>query len=130
MRKIVFITFWLLLLPVVSPGSDDCPLKGKWRSNEKATLEQMEKYGKVTERQRKFFRNNYFGKLIHEYSCTEAVSYYEGTVQRDQYTISHRYGNVLEVHFSKGVVKITLDNDCYFMPLGQLGFSEVFCRVK
>ena len=130
MRKRLLITFCLFIIPSVSLAEEDCPLKGKWHSDEKATIEQMEKYGNVTEKQRKFFSKNFFGKLTIEYSCTEAMSYYEGTVETGKYEITKRNGNTLEVESSYGKKKITLAGDCYLMSLEPLTFSEVFCKVK
>ncbi|HWR58623.1 MAG TPA: hypothetical protein VN328_07025, partial [Thermodesulfovibrionales bacterium] len=45
--------FVLCLFAGPAAAEEDCPLKGKWKSNEKATLEQMNKYGNVSEKQRK-----------------------------------------------------------------------------
>jgi hypothetical protein len=117
-------------------AKDDCLLKGRWQSNEKATLEQMEKYGDVTEKQRQFFTNNLFGKLTVEYTCTEATLYSGGTASTGKYKVIRREGNVLQVQFYDNVPddgftkRIILDGDCYQVPLHNLHFSEVFCRVK
>lgn len=117
-------------------AKESCILKGRWQSNEKATLEQMEEYGGVTEKQRQFFTNNFFGKLTVEYTCTEATLHSEGGTSAGKYKITSREGNVLEVQFydkvpNDGVTKrILLYDDCYHVPLHNLHFSELFCRLK
>ncbi len=131
--KILLVIF-LSLLPACA--KDSCILKGRWQSNEKATLEQMEKYGGVTEKQRQFFTNNFFCKLMVEYTCTEATLHSEGGTSTGKYKIIRREGNVLDVRFydkvfDDGITKrIILYDDCYHVPLHNLNFSEVFCRVK
>jgi len=130
MRKIALIIFCLFCIPSVSFAEDDCPLKGKWYSNEKATLEQMDKYGNLTEKQRKLLSNKFFGKLTIEYSCTEATIYYNDTVKTEKYKITKRNGNTLEVELSSTKEQITLAGDCYLISLEPLTFSEVFCKAK
>ncbi len=128
---LIILLFWL-----PACAKDSCILKGRWQSNEKATLEQMEKYGGVTEKQRQFFTNNFFGKLTVEYTCTEATLHSEGGTSTGRYKIIRQEGNVLEVQFYAKVLddgttkRIILYDDCYRVPLHNLNFSEVFCRVK
>jgi len=97
----------------------------------------MEKYGGVTEKQRQLFMNNFFGKLVAEYSCTEVTLHSEGGASTGKYKIVRQDGNVLEVQFydevpDDGITKtIILYGDCYqVVPLLNLHFNEVFCRVK
>ena len=127
----------VILLSLCSAcAKDSCILKGRWQSNEKVTLEQMEKYGDVTEKQRQFFTNNFFGKLTVEYTCTEVTLHSEGATSTGKYKIIHQVDNVLEVQFydkvpDDGITKrIIFYGDCYQVPLHNLHFSEVFCRVK
>ena len=134
MKTKILLMVLLSLLPACA--KDSCILKGQWQSNEKATLEQMEKYGGVTEKQRKFFTNNFFGKLMVEYTCTEATLHGEGGTSTGKYKIIRQVGNVLDVQFydkvpDDGITKrIILYGDCYQVPQHNLHFNEVFCRVK
>jgi hypothetical protein len=134
MKTKIMLMILLSLCPACA--KDDCLLKGRWQPNEKATLEQMEKYGDVTEKQRQFFTNNFFGKLTVEYTCTEATVRSKGGASTGRYKIIRQEGNTLEVRFYEKVPddgitrRIILDGDCYHVPLHNLHFSEVFCRVK
>ncbi len=128
-----------MILPclLLACAKDNCILKGRWNSNEKATLEQMEKHGGgITEKQRQFFANKFYGKLIVEYTCTEATLQSEGGPSTGKYKIIRRHENVLDVQFydkvpEDGVTKmIILYGDCYQVPQHNLHFNEVFCRVK
>jgi hypothetical protein len=127
---VILFSFW------PACAKDSCILKGRWQSNEKATLEQMEKYGGVTKKQRQFFTNNFFGKLTVEYACTETTLLSEGGSSTGKHKIIRQEGNVLDVQFydkvpDDGITKkIILYGDCYQVPLHNLHFSEVFCRVK
>jgi hypothetical protein len=111
---------------------------GKWRSNEKATIEQMEKYGNLTEEQRNIFIN-IFGKVTLQITCSEVTSYYnDSLVAKDvKYKIIKKEGNLLEIKYyapeilgGTTIKRITLVGDCYYLPLERFTFSEVFCRVE
>jgi hypothetical protein len=137
-KNIVPISLCSFLIISCATARKDCPLVGRWRSNEKATLEQMEKYGNLTEEQRNAFLN-FFGKLALEYTCSKVTSYYSDTLvaKNMKYEIIKRQGNLLEIKYYtpellEGVTtkRITLVDDCYYLPLERFTFSEVFCRVE
>lgn len=135
MKTKILLVILLSLCPACA--KDSCVLKGRWQSNEKATLEQMEKYGGVTEKQHQLFTNNFFGKLMAEYTCTEITLHSEGGTSTGKYKIIHQEGNVLEVRFydevpDDGITRtIILCGDCYqVLPLLDVHFNEVFYRVK
>ena len=88
---------------------------GKWASNEKATLEQMEKYGNLTEEQRNIFLS-IFGKLTLEYTCSKVTSYYKDSlVAKDmKYEIKYHAPELLGRATTR---RITLVGDCYYLPL-------------
>jgi hypothetical protein len=136
--NIVAISLCSFLILSCAAVRNDCPLVGKWRSNEKATLEQMQKYANLTEEQRNIF-SNIFGKLTLEYTCSKVTSYYKDSiVAKDmKYKIIKREGSLLEIKYYApellgGITtrQITLVGDCYYLPVGRFTFSEVFCRVK
>jgi hypothetical protein len=137
-KNIACISLCLFLLISCATARSKCPLAGKWRSNEKATLDQMQQYGNLTEEQRNAFLNA-FGKLTLEYTCSEVTAYYEDrlVVKNMKYEIIKRQGNSLDIKYdSKDLLgrltanRITLVGDCYYLPLEQFTFNEVFCRVK
>jgi len=137
-KNIACISLCLFLLISCATSRSKCPLAGKWRSNEKATLEQMRQYGNLTEEQRNAFLNA-FGKLTLEYTCSEVTAYYKDTliVKNMKYEIVKREGNSLGIKYDSkeflgriAANQITLVGDCYYLPLEQFTFNEVFCRVK
>ncbi len=137
-KSVVTISLCSFLIISCATARRDYPLLGKWHSNVKATLEQMEKYGNLTEEQRNIFLN-IFGKLTLEYTCSEVTSYYEGSLveKNIKYEIIKREGNLLEIKYHATELlggtttkRITLVGDCYYLPLERFTFSEVFCRVK
>ena len=135
---IVTISFCLFLIISCATVRKDCPLVGKWQSNEKATLEQMQKYGNLTEEKKNTFLN-IFGKLTLEYTCSKVTSYSKDdlVVKAMKYEIVRREGDLLEIRYhapellgGTNTKQITLVGDCYYLPLERFTFSEVFCRVK
>ncbi len=136
-KTILTISFFSFLIISCATARNDCPLVGKWCSNEMATLEQMEKYGNLTEEQKNVFLN-IFGKLTLEYTCSKVTSYYKDDLVRDmKYEIVKREGNLLEIKWyvsenfgGTNTTQITLVGDCHYLPLEGFIFSGVFCRVK
>ncbi|HVP77668.1 MAG TPA: hypothetical protein VMV04_07210 [Thermodesulfobacteriota bacterium] len=118
------ISLCLFLIISCATARYDCPLAGKWRSNEKATIEQMEKYGNLREEQRNIF-SNIFGKVTLQVTCSEVTIYYDDTlVAKDvKYKIINRDGNLLEIKYYTPEIlggittkRITLVGDCYPSP--------------
>jgi hypothetical protein len=137
-KSILTISFCSFLIISCATARNDCPLAGKWRSDEKATLEQMGKFGDLTENQRNIFLN-IFGKQTLEVTCSEVTSCYDGSlVAKDgKYEIIKTEGNLLEIKYfapeilgGTTIKRITLVGDCYYLPLDRFTFSEVFCRAK
>jgi hypothetical protein len=137
-RNIAIISLCLFLVISCATAKNDCPLVGKWSSSEKATFEQMEKYGNLTEEQRNIFLN-IFGKLTIEYTCSTVTSYHKDSlVAREmKYEIIKRVGNLFEIKYHAPELlgrvtsrRITLVGDCYYLPVERFTFTEVFCRVE
>ena len=59
--KVVIIA---VLSAVCAYSYADCPIEGTWRSDEGKTLESMNGIGHVTDVQRKYLEDNFFGKLV------------------------------------------------------------------
>ena len=131
---IIFCLFFLLVSPIWAQES--CILKGKWKSNEEATLREMAKNKNLTEKQIAFLSNNFFGKLIIDYTCSEFTSYYEGESTTFKYKIIHQNKNFLVAQYYDNILKqnltkeVEIKGDCYYTPLAGLGFKEVFCKVE
>ena len=124
------------MLPQYLIADDNCPLKGKWKSNEKMTLKEMAKDKNLSKKQIELFSKDFFGKLIVEISCDEFTSYYEGNVSRYKYKLLSKDGNIIKIEVDDPIYRgleiktIEIKDDCYFIPVGSLGFREVFCRIE
>ena len=96
----------------------------------------MKKDKDLSKRQVDFLSNNFFGKLIVEFTCNELTSYYEGEITKKEYKIIKRDGNYITIrYFENGLGEdcdytIELAGDCYYIPLPILKFREVMCRIK
>ncbi len=135
--KYNFLIFIILFISLdFSALAEECALKGKWQSNETATLREMAKASNLTAKQKAFFSNNFFGKLIIEYTCNEFTTYYEGESDTTGYKVVKRDGNFITLKDLDDVCGapclkiIELDGDCYLIPLPGLDFKEVFCKIK
>jgi len=131
---VIFCLFFLLVSPIWAQES--CILQGKWYSNEEATLREMAKNKNLTEKQIAFFSNNFFGKLIIDYTCSEFTSYYEGESttfkykviqQKENFLMAQYYDHILKENITK---ELEISGNCYYTPLEGLGFKEVFCKVE
>lgn len=156
--KFQIITFSLLLAIIhqASFAQDDCPLKGKWKSNAEATKQEIAKNNNYSNEQKEKLSSDIFGKLIVEYTCTEHITYYDGQTHQFSYKILKRNGNKLTVQYidkecdntfiGKDInssescynecdgatteQEIYLNDDCYSVGYEILGYREVFCRTN
>lgn len=139
-KIIIFISLCSFLLISCATTRNDCPLLGKWQSNEKATLEEMEKHGgDIPEKLKKMLSDKFFGQLTLEYTCSTMTSYFKDspTAKDMKYEIIRRESNLLEVRYHApellgGITtkRINIIGDCYYVPTAGFTFSEVFCKVK
>ena len=137
MKAEILIVLCLFLL-LVSPiwAQESCILEGRWKSNEEATLREMAKNKNLTKKQIAIFSNNFFGKLIIDYTCSEFTSYYEGKYNTFKYKVTQQNENFLMAQYYDHIFKeyvtreIEINGNCYFTPLEGLGFKEVFCKVE
>ena len=115
--------------------ADDCPLKGKWKSNLKLTINEIEKNNKLSQKQLDSISKN-FGKLEVEFTCNEFISYYEGTINKKSYKIIKKNGHFITIRHFDEILGQDSDNtlelvgDCYYVPYRTLKFKEAMCRVK
>ncbi|HET6827859.1 MAG TPA: hypothetical protein VFH35_04225 [Ramlibacter sp.] len=91
---------------------------------------------RLTDKQRQMLSSNFFGKLVHTYTCESVTSKYEGTAQTYQLRSMKEWGDTVTIEYydpdSRRNVKdiLTVTGNCYSVPVARLGFEEVFCRVK
>ena len=136
MKYISLSLFVCMVISCAHLHVDDCPLKGKWKSNENFTLAEMRKVEGLSKRQIDFLSNDFFGKLKVEFTCNELISEYEGEITKKEYKIIKREGNFITIsYFEDGLSEecdytLELKGDCYYIPLPILTFKEVMCRIK
>jgi deoxyribodipyrimidine photolyase-like uncharacterized protein len=154
--QLIIFSLFLTITCRTSLAQDDCPLKGKWKSDAEATKQEIEKNKKYTKKQREKLSSEIFGKLIVEYTCTEHTTYYDGQTHQFSYKILKRNENKLTVQYidkecdnsliSQDInssescnnecdgatteQEIYLTGDCYSVGYEILGYREVFCRTN
>lgn len=134
----LFVIFTAISLMPVTPSSANvsCVMAGKWRSNEKLTLLDMNANGKITNKQRAVFENKFFGRMVVEFTCTKARAYFIDYGPNDDgwenYTIVRETPDYVEIKGSNANaeqnLRFKIEGNCYKMPVSNLGFSEYFCR--
>lgn len=125
-----------IVAAVPSCAEQSCELCGRWRSNAERTLPEMEKSSILSDKQRRLFRNNFYGQLVVETREKDSRAYFfdqsPESVAWEPWQLIARSGNSLTVRHSLGgdtvVREIQLDGDCYRVSQPNLGFGEWFCR--
>ena len=154
--QLIIFSLFLTITCRASLAQDDCPLKGKWKSDAEATKQEIEKNKKYTKKQREKLSSEIFGKLIVEYTCTEHTTNYEGQTHQFSYKILECNGNKLTVQYidkecdntlvwqdinsnescsnecdgTTTVQEIYLNGECYSIGYETSGYSEIFCRIN
>jgi hypothetical protein len=119
-----------------SCANQPCELCGRWRSSAERTLPDMERSSLLSEKQRQFFRNDFYGKLVVETRQNDSRAYFPDespeSVAWEPWELVSRSGNTLTVRYSAdgdSVVRdIKLHGDCYQVLQPNLGFGEWFCK--
>ena len=132
----IYIFAILTILYSTTAVSAECPLMGKWKSDETKTLASIPATGKVTDKQRTLFENHFFGKLTLKITCTEMTSSYAGDSETFAYTyvkqaVHHITIQTHDEENDKDVERdLTLaqDGQCYRVPVSTLGFKEYYCK--
>jgi len=133
--SLVLVGTLLLALNAPHANAENCRIAGVWKSNEELTLKNMEK-AQLTEKQRKLFSNNFFGKLVLNYTCKGFTSTFEGKIDTYEFLSMSESGDTVTTEyydpFYKQNMKRTavISGNCYSIALEHLGFDEVFCRIK
>ena len=112
-------------------------LLGKWKSNEKLTLESMNGVEGVTKKAREVFENNFFGHLVVEYKEKEYRSIndkdniessfvpYEVLEVTDRYIRIREWSDLLKENEES---TLYFEGDCYYVITSKFNFREYFCR--
>lgn len=133
--SLAFVGALLLVSGILPVRAENCRIAGVWKSNEELTLKNMEKV-QLTEKQRKLFSNNFFGKLVLDSTCRGFTSTFEGSVDTYKFLSMKESGDTVTVEYYDPLYKanikrtMTIKGNCYSIPLEHLGFDEVFCRIK
>lgn len=133
--KLLIIIAAISIIPSICLCENICPLKGTWKSNKDASLEEMKK-ADLTEKQIKFFSGDLFGKMIVEATCGEITFTFDEYVTKEKYKVIESGINYMVIESIeegsdiKQITRIELNGNCYLIPVQNVGFNEVFCRVK
>ncbi|HEY9050011.1 MAG TPA: hypothetical protein VIQ03_00620 [Gammaproteobacteria bacterium] len=125
----------VLIVSLSGAKAEECLLSGKWKSSEKKTLENMAR-ANLTEKQKMLLSDNFFGKLIVIISCKDFTTYYDGEAEVTKLISIKEEGNIITTEYYSeidgGIIKrkAVLSGNCYSVELGELGFSEVFCKIE
>ena len=137
MYRLVAISVLSVLLGCQAQYQSDEYLVGKWKSNEKLTLESMNRVEGVTLEARELFENDFFGNAVVEYK--EDV--FRITDKKLDYVSDFEPYEILEATSTKIRLKswnsvfeeyqewdLFLNGDCYYIIVSKFEFREYYCR--
>jgi len=135
MKMLAIVTSFLAL---GGCANSPCDLCGEWRSNADLTLDEMARSDKLSDKQRRFFSDNFFGRLTVETRESSSRAYFPdddlSSISWEPSEVILKRGNSLLVKERLGgktiVRSVLLRGDCYRVDQPDLGFGEWFCRVK
>lgn len=128
------LTIVLIWFPVLDAVADDCPLQGKWKSDEARTLANISTIDSLSAGAANAVSQDVFGRVIHEWTCTEFRAYPYDSEPADAvtYRIEGREAEwyVLTVYgATEYELKIALEGACYKVQMPARKFYEYFCPV-
>lgn len=96
----------------------------------------MEQSPLLSDKQRRFFRDGFYGQLVVEISENRQRAYFPdqspASVRWEPWQLVVREGSSLKVKYTLGDKEfereVQLDGNCYRMSQPELGFGEWFCR--
>ncbi len=137
MKSFILLIICLNLADAVHAAENN--LLGKWKSNEKKTLESMRETQGITDKAKVLFENDFFGKLIIDYkndtyqarfdnSVEELNKYYPYKILEvtTEHYLIEGYDALLE-EFEKKM--LFWEGECYFVYTSKWNFKEYFCRL-
>ena len=116
--------------------AEDCPLKGKWKSNSELTLKGIKNNRTLSKERLEYLSKEVFGKLIVEFTCNSFITYIKNEAVQTDYKIVKQDGNFITIeYFEEALGKpvqdtLKLIDDCYYSPLMTFGFKEAMCKIK
>jgi len=127
---------YCLAAPVFA--GEGCRIKGIWRSDEARTIADMKKHSQLTDKQIQALANGFFGKLVFEFTCSKARTYREEEGAQSAawfpYRVLERGSDYVVLGDSKSTkaegLRFDFVGQCFKTPVGNLGFSEFFCRNR
>lgn len=119
-------------------GQDGCRMAGKWKSNEALTIADMKKHGHVTDEQRRVLADGFFGRLVHEFTCSKGRTYFAEKGPKNAawlpYRVLEKGRNYVVLGDPGGKraqgVRFEFVGRCFKLPVAKLGFDEFFCRAN
>ena len=135
--RYIFLALFSSLALVGCPAKT-CDMCGRWQSNADRTLAEMEMSPLLSDKQRRFFRNNFYGRLIVEIRETHSRAYFpdefsESVAAWEPWQEISRSGDsvtVKETIAGETLIRsVTLHGNCYRVDQPNLGFGEWFCRT-
>ncbi len=142
--KIMRVIFLILLAIFSSLSSaEEFSLIGTWKSDEKKTLNSMNAIAGVTPKARALLEDQFFGKFLVNYSQGEYRYYIPGETDDLEafnkyypYKVIGKYSEYIEIESFNSlfdeyeIVRLHLENDCYYIYVTKWNFKEYFCRVE
>lgn len=137
-KSVPFSLFGLILsiFSAAAYGQEPCPLNGVWLSNEKMTLESMNRHGNVSEKQRALFEDSFFGRLKVDVGCNQFTTTLDDFSETVEYEIAEMSGSSVTTRYVDALLgkmverTLVVKEGCYSVPIEHLGFREYFCRAK
>ena len=135
-KRTVF-TIALIGFPALTAAADDCPLQGKWKSDEARTLADISTIDTISAGAANAVSQDVFGHMIHEWTCTEFRAYPDDSKPDEAvtYRIESREAELYVVTVYGSTVygateidlKIAFEGACYKVQMPGRKFYEYFC---
>ncbi len=128
------LTIALIWFPALVAAADDCPLQGKWKSDEARTLADISTRDTISAGAANAVSQGVFGHMIHEWTCTEFRAYPDDSEPAEAvtYRITGREAEWFVVTIygaTEYELKISLEGACYKVQEPARRFYEYFCPV-
>lgn len=126
----------MFLLLLSNLYAEDCPLKGKWKSNSELTLKGIKINNTFTQERLEYLSKEFFGKLIVEFTCNSFTTFNGNEKVKTDYKIIKQEGNFITIeYFDEALGKSVQDRieivgDCYYSSPMTFGIKEAMCKIK
>jgi hypothetical protein len=122
-----------LIFPVlfaISFSAAACPLNGKWKSDKAKTLAELN--GTNISADRKAKLSKLFGRMVVDYKdCKTAVVDFGGKKSEFNFKVVEESPSALVIKDAESgeMTRMTLEGNCYSVPVKGMGFNEHFCKL-